>query len=223
MGEVVVVRNSDGDLNLLAVQDPDVQWMLQVCDGSTAAFEKLLQRYQAPVRSYLAQRVGNRERAEDLAQEVFLRVFRARRTYVPRSQFATWLFTIVNNVAANACRHRSLRPEYSVSDGIGPYASDDADESYDLFANTAHPGQHRPLDLLERDEARRAVRTAMGALNERQRTAIDLCKLQGLSSAEAADEMNISLKAVKSLLNRARMNLHDTLLDYMEAGTFPVV
>ena len=78
--------------------DADVRRMLQVQRGDTDAFAELLDRYEARVRNYLTQRVSDRQTAEDLTQEVFLRVFRARARYIPRSRFATWLFTIVNNV-----------------------------------------------------------------------------------------------------------------------------
>ncbi len=221
---MVVVRNSDRAPKLLEAQDPEVEWMLQVRNGSTRAFEQILRRYQAPVRSYLTQRTGNRDRAEDLTQEVFLRVFRARRSYLPQSKFSTWLFTIVNNVATNAYRYRAIRHEYSFSDGFGAasWESDDSDAYCDFPSEPGSYGHCPPLEMLEREEARQAVWTAMKSLNERQRTAVDLCKLQGLSYAEVADAMNISLKAVKSLLNRAKVNLHASLLDYMETGTLPV-
>ena len=89
--------------------DPDVRLMLEVRDGSAAAFEELVLRYQGRLVRVLEHLVGGRDLAEDLAQEVFLRVFRARRQYVPGAKFATWLFTIANNVASNALRDRSRR------------------------------------------------------------------------------------------------------------------
>ncbi|MCO6455349.1 MAG: RNA polymerase sigma factor [Pirellulaceae bacterium] len=211
-----MVRNWGENRSLLELDDPDVERMLEVGRGSATAFEQILLRYQAPVRSYLAQRLGDRDRAEDLAQEVFLRVYRARRSYAPKSRFATWLFTIVNNVAANAHRYRASRREY----GRMMRQARFADDTWDVEAAEYLPGnrgfQEQPLDQLERAEAQEVVRQALRSLNRRQRTAIDLCKMQGLSYAEVAEEMNITPKAVKSLLNRAKVNLRDALQDYME-------
>jgi RNA polymerase sigma-70 factor (ECF subfamily) len=211
-----VVRNSNGEFDLAGLvagkQDPDAQRMVRVREGNAAAFDQLVSRYQTPVRSYLAHRLNDRENAEDLTQEVFMRVFRARRSYEPRSKFSTWLFTIVNNVAANAHRRRAARREFVVS-RMG--LADGISEQEVLSC----PDHHEPpLQRLQRSEARQAVHAAIGTLNERQRTAIRLCKMQGLSYAEVAREMQITTKAVKSLLNRAKVNLHEALVDYVEAG-----
>lgn len=209
-----MVRNSDGKLDLTGIvagaQDPDAQRMVRVREGSVAAFEQLMDRYQIPVRSYLTNRLSDRDGAEDLTQEVFLRVFRARGTYVPRSKFSTWLFTIVSNVASNAHRRRCARREYTTTlDNLadGPW-------DRDVFAHA--DGNEQPLHRLQLSEARQLVRTAIGGLNVRQRRAVRLCKMQGLSYAEVAHEMDITTKAVKSLLNRAKVNLRDALVDYME-------
>ncbi len=89
--------------------------MLEVRDGSATAFEELVVRYQARLVRVLEHLVGRRELAEDLAQEVFLRVYRSRQQYAPGAKFATWLFTIANNVASNALRDRSRRPEVTLA------------------------------------------------------------------------------------------------------------
>ncbi len=186
--------------------------MVRVREGNAAAFDQLMTRYEMPVRSYLAQRLNDREGAEDLTQEVFLRVFRARRSYEPRSKFSTWLFTIVNNVAANAHRRRVARREFAASRiGLG--------EGLAERQLVSRPDrQEPPLQRLQRSEARQAVRAAIGSLNDRQQTAIRLCKIQGLSYDEVAREMDITTKAVKSLLNRAKVNLHEALVEYVESG-----
>ncbi len=98
--------------------------MLEVRDDSASAFEELMIRYQSRVVTVLEHLVGNHDQAEDLAQEAFLRVYRARKSYVPGAKFSTWLFTIVNNVASNALRTRfrrrevSLRTQESTSSGF---------------------------------------------------------------------------------------------------------
>ena len=96
------------------LQDPDVRLMLQVRDGSAAAFDELMTRYQSRLVTVLEHLTGRRDLAEDLAQEVFLRVYRARQRYVPGAKFSTWLFTIANNVASNALRTLARRPEVQV-------------------------------------------------------------------------------------------------------------
>ena len=94
--------------------DPDVRLMLEVRDGSAAAFEELVLRYQSRLLRLLERLVGDRELAEDLAQEVFLRMYRSRKQYVAGAKFATWLFTIANNAASNALRNRSRRREINL-------------------------------------------------------------------------------------------------------------
>src|SRR5216684_4147113 len=116
MGTGLSVSESSAQNNVLS--DPDVRLMLQVRDGSAAAFEELMLRYQSRLVTVLEHLVGKRGQAEDLAQDVFLRVYRARERYVPAAKFSTWLFTIANNVAANALRSRSRRHEVHV-DGAG--------------------------------------------------------------------------------------------------------
>jgi RNA polymerase sigma-70 factor, ECF subfamily len=94
--------------------DPDVRLMLEVRDDSATAFEELVLRYQGRLLTVLEHMVGNRDQADDLAQEVFLRVYRARKNYVPWAKFATWLYTIANNVAANSLRNQSRRHEVTL-------------------------------------------------------------------------------------------------------------
>src|SRR5438552_17544270 len=89
--------------------------MLEVRNDSASAFSELMLRYQSRVLTILENLVGNRDLAEDLTQDVFLRVFRARKTYEPGAKFSTWLFTIANNVASNSVRNRSRRKEVAVS------------------------------------------------------------------------------------------------------------
>ena len=93
------------------VRDPDARLMLKVRDDDAAAFEELVLRYQGRLLAVLEHLVGKRDLAEDLAQEVFLRVYRARKRYQPTAKFSTWLFTIANNVASNAKRSLSRRRE----------------------------------------------------------------------------------------------------------------
>ncbi len=197
-----------------AALDPDVRLMLQVRDDNAAAFEELVLRYQNRLLSVLEHLVETREQAEDLAQEVFLRVFRARKQYQPGARFSTWLFTIANNVASNANRRRYRRKEVHVDTGA-------SDEARPLEQMAAAQSGFMPARRLDKEERAAIVRAAIDQLNERQRMALLLAKFEGLSYAEIADIMHLTPKAIKSLLSRARSNLRAALEPYMEEGIAP--
>ena len=191
--------------------------MLEVRDDSASAFEELMLRYQGRLVTVLGHLVGSRDQAEDLSQEVFLRVYRARKTYVPGAKFSTWLFTIANNVASNALRTRSRRREVNL-------------EVRDSGLRDAHPLERMvqassgqiPARQLDKAEMRDIVRMALDVLNDRQRLAVLLNKFEGLSYADIAQVMELSPQAIKSLLSRARGNLREVLEPYLEHGDRPL-
>jgi RNA polymerase sigma-70 factor (ECF subfamily) len=199
-----------------ALRDPDVRLMLGVRDDDAAAFEELVIRYQTRLVTLLEHMVDSRDLAEDLAQEVFLRVYRARKSYEPDAKFSTWLFTIANNVASNAIRSRfrrrevSLRTQDSGSTGARPL------ERMILASSGQIPARQ-----LDKAEMRDIVRLALTSLNHRQRMAVLLCKFEGMSYADIAQSMAISPQAIKSLLSRARVNLRAVLEPYLERGDRP--
>ncbi len=207
---------SESSTQRQALRDPDVRLMLEVQADSAAAFEELMLRYQSRAVNILEHLVGDRDQAEDLAQEVFLRVYRARKNYTPGAKFSTWLFTIVNNVASNAlrtrCRRRevTLRAQDSGSTGL---------PSMDRLV-MASSGQ-MPTRQVDKAEMREIVRMALAALNERQRMAVLLSKFEGLSYADIAQSMELSPQAIKSLLSRARANLREVLEPYLQCGARP--
>ena len=196
--------------------DPDVRLMLQFRAGDGPAFEELVRRYQNRLLTILEHLVGSREQAEDLTQDVFLRVYRARERYAPEAKFSTWLFTIANNVASNALRSRSRRREVGVSGGNG---SDSAPLSLDQLAKAA--SGFMPTRALDKAEQAEMVRHAVQTLGERQRMALLLAKFEGMSYQDIAQAMDLSVQAVKSLLSRARVNLKEVLAPYVEQGTRP--
>lgn len=190
--------------------------MLQVRDDNAAAFEELMRRYQTRIMTVLQHMVGERGQAEDLAQDVFLRVYRARKNYAPKAKFSTWLFTITNNVASNALRSLSRRREVHVSPaGSGALAANPLDEMAQA-ASGWMPA--RRADKAERAEV---VRQAMQSLNERQRMAVLLSKFEGMSYADIAETMDLTPQAIKSLLSRARENLRVVLTPYLNEGIRP--
>ena len=191
--------------------------MLDVRDGSATAFEELVARYQDRLVALLRHMVGNHQQAEDLAQDVFLRVYRARTGYKPGAKFATWLFTIANRVAANALRDRSRRREVSLrSRDSGPLGVRPLDHIL-----RASSGQ-MPARRLAKSESREIVRMAVESLDERQRMAVLLNKFEGMSYAEIGEVMQLSPPAIKSLLWRARENLREVLQPYFERGASPM-
>jgi RNA polymerase sigma-70 factor (ECF subfamily) len=199
------------------LHDPDVRLMLQVRDGNAAAFEELVARYQNRLLTVLEHLVGNREQAEDLTQDVFLRVFRARERYEPGAKFSTWLFTIANNVASNARRSHSRRKEVGVPQRTN--GSDSSPMQLDQLAKAA--SGLMPARALDKAEQAEMVREAVKSLSERQRMALLLSKFEGMSYQDIADTMDLSVQAIKSLLSRARVNLKEILTPYIEQGLRP--
>jgi len=186
--------------------DPEVRLMLRVRDGDTEAFAELLRRYGGRVFGYFCRQFGDRAEAEDLSQEVFLRVYRARQRYQPSARFSTWLFRITRNAARNAMRSRRRRPAV-----LQPCAPDEAESLRPALRREVDP----PSLPLERAESAGAVRHAVAGLAGRQRVAVELHDFQGHTYAEVAAELDMTPKAVKSLLYRARNQLRATLTSFM--------
>jgi RNA polymerase sigma-70 factor (ECF subfamily) len=173
--------------------------MLDVKAGDAQSFELLLHRYRTPLVNFLFRMVRDRAQAEDLAQEVFLRVYRARKDYVPSAKFTTWLFRIATNLALNSMRDRRYRQmEVSIDEPVSMDAEDGSEKPLDLADRRPGVEQH----LVE--EARRAmIRGAIEKLPEKQRAAVLLHKYQGLDYREIGKILDCSESALKSLLFRA--------------------
>jgi RNA polymerase sigma-70 factor, ECF subfamily len=205
---------TDSTAERYTAHDPDVRLMLRVRAGDAEAFEELVLRYQNRLVSLLAHLTGRRDMADDLAQDVFLRVYRARQSYVPGSKFSTWLFTIAHNVASNAQRTLARRREVHLA---GTPGSESGGNPLDAAAVAA--SGLMPTRQLDKSELRDVVSLAIAALNERQREAVLLNKFEHLSYEEIAEVMDLSTSAVKSLLTRARTNLRDLLEPYLQGKT----
>jgi RNA polymerase sigma-70 factor, ECF subfamily len=177
----------------------DVQLMLDVKAGDEASFELLLQRYRTPLVNFLFRMVRNREQAEDLAQEVFLRVYRAREEYVPSAKFTTWLFRIATNLALNSMRdNRHQKMEVSIDAPVTMDAEDGDERPLDVAEKSPNIEQH-----LVEDVRVKMIRHAINKLPEKQRAAVLLHKYQELDYAEIAKILSCSESALKSLLFRA--------------------
>lgn len=198
------------------VIDPDVRLMLQVRDDNAAAFTELVTRYQHRLLTLLANLVPNRQQAEDLAQDVFLRVYRSRKSYQPDAKFVTWLFRIATNVASNAVRSHGRRREVHVA----PPASDETSPlSLEQLAKASSGAM--PTRRLDKAELSEVVRVALSSLNEQQRMALMLSKFEEMGYQDIAETLGISVSAVKSVLWRARENLRELLAPYVAEGIRP--
>lgn len=183
----------------LRIDDPDVALMLCVQRGEAGAFARLVELYWNQIFGRCYRLVSDRQEAEDLVQEVFLRVYRHRHRYLPRARFATWLFHITQNVARNALRSRRRHPAVRLDN-----LTDEVDDNLSR-------GSELPIRPLERAELAVMVRSAVGDLAQRQRTAVELHQFQDHTYAEVAKAMRMTPKAAKSLLYRARNVLRESL------------
>ena len=187
--------------------------MLQVREGSAAAFEALVEKHQKRLVMVLEHLVSDRTQAEDLAQDVFLRVYRARERYVPTAKFSTWLYTITHNVASNSIRKSSRRKEINlVTSPSGSMPVRPLDTMAKDKSNLM------PTRLADQKEMEMVIREAIQSLGPRQRMAMLLSKYEGMSYNEIAESMELTTQAVKSLLSRARGNLKEALAPYLSSG-----
>ena len=180
----------------------DAQLMLSVKEGDEASFALLLARYRTPVMNFIYRMVQNQPVAEELAQEVFLRVYRARNGYAPGAKFTTWLFRIATHLALNAIR-----------DNRGDRVTDSLDEEQTPAAAVADRRVSVEQVLLE--EARlMEVRRAVQALPAKQRAAVLMHKYEEMEYAQIAQVLGYSESAVKSLLFRAYETLRQKLAHF---------
>lgn len=192
--------------------DPDVQLMLRAKSGDQEAFNQLVMNYQDRLIGVFGHVLGGRDAAEDLTQEVFLRVYRARNGYKPTAKFSTWLFRIANNLASNTRRGLGRRKEVKLDpDDSGPMGTRPEEQ---MIAEKSALMPNRQAD---RNELQKTVNEAMETLNDRQRMAVLLHKFEGMSYADIGHAMEMSSAAVKSLLSRARENLRMKLEPFVKA------
>lgn len=200
----------------LVFRDPDIRIMLRVRNDEPGAFEELVENYQRRLVGVLHHILADATEAEDVAQEVFLRIYRARKKYRAQAKFSTWLFTIANNLALNALRNRQRKPTVALptndSGSLGPRPAE----------RLAYDHREPPTRRLAQQELSEVVRRAVESLNERQRIAVLLNKFEEMSYADIAKVMGLSTKAVKSLLSRARTNLRAALEPYIFMDGEPV-
>ncbi|MBD3241352.1 MAG: sigma-70 family RNA polymerase sigma factor [Chitinivibrionales bacterium] len=180
----------------------------RLAEGDKDALAEIVRRYRDMVLRAGARIVGNGADAEDVAQEVFLKLMRKARQFKGDAKVSTWLYRITVNTALNHLRRRRW---LSFADILGTRQEETAPEP-----EFAAPDADRPDSHLERKRDRQALDTALRSLPDRQRTAFVLHRFEGLSYEQIADAMATSLSSVESLLHRARKGLQSALLTYME-------
>jgi RNA polymerase sigma-70 factor (ECF subfamily) len=187
--------------------DADVQLMLRFQKGEVEAFQQLFQKYSPSVVNFAGHFLGNRARAEEIAQEVFLQVYRWQARYEAKAKFSTWLFKIAHNHCLNEVR----KGEYRVSiESIGPQEDADGDKRERQLPDT---NSSKGEEILAAKQAARRIEKILQRVPETQRTALMLSRLEGMSYQEVAEVLGVTEKAVKSLVFRATQSLKDGLKD----------
>lgn len=189
-----------------AISDVDV--MLRVKTGDESAFSYLVQKYRRPMVGFMYRLCHNPSTAEDLAQEVFLRVYRSRTTYEPSAKFTTWLYRIATNLAVNHARDtRHERVENTVR-------LDEPDQETGTTPDLADESLTAEEQILKRERLA-AIRSKVNALPERQRVAVIMHKYQQMDYREIAGVLKLSESATKSVLFRAYETLREQLKEFV--------
>jgi RNA polymerase sigma-70 factor (ECF subfamily) len=189
----------------MASNDTDLVLMARVKEGDEDAFRELIERYERPVINMIYRSIGDAWEAEDLAQRVFVQVFRSAGRYQATAKFTTWLFTITHNTILNEYRRRSRHAVESLDVLVERGSEGEAGVQF-TDARVTDPAQ----EVVER-ELQEKIRAAIQALPEAQRTAVILCRFEGQAYEEIAAVLGCSVSAVKSLLHRAREALKEKL------------
>jgi RNA polymerase sigma-70 factor (ECF subfamily) len=183
----------------------DVRLMRLVSAGDTAAFEELVERHQALVVGTVARMLGNNSEVEDIAQQVFIRVWKSAGRYVARAKFTTWLLKITRNLVFNELRRSKRRAQV-------PLQTDPEGNDLPLREENVPTPDAAALE----NELRKAIDSAIAQLPEIQRMAVILRRYQEMSYEQIAAVLDLSVPAVKSVLFRARTELRERLAAYLE-------
>ena len=191
--------------------DPDAVLMLRVKRGDRAAFAELVEKYKQPVMNFVHRSLRDETEAEDLAQNVFLQVFKSRSRYKQTAKFSTWLFTIARNLCLNEIRRRSRHPAESLE-------QTQSDNEYLPQRQYEDKAAALPTESLLQGELAQKIEEGLAGLPENQRSAILLCRQEDLSYEEIAEILDCSLSATKSLIHRGRETLKEKLKRYLSTG-----
>ncbi|MGH7856412.1 MAG: RNA polymerase sigma factor [Candidatus Binatia bacterium] len=187
--------------------DPDVELMKKVRAGDAQSFRQLFSKYSHALVNFTFRFVGNRERAEELAQDTFLQIFRARKRYEARAKFATYLYRVATNLCLNELRRFDYQGKLEPLEGT---PGDEEEEAFREFADERLPSSEEHVAGLE-TSAR--IDKALRALPPNQKSALLLSRVEGFSYQEVAECLETSESAVKSLIFRATQTLRERLKD----------
>lgn len=180
-----------------AVTDEDAGLMLKVASGDRAAFARLFDRHQASVVRFCRRFVGDEARAEELAQDVFIKLYRSAKAYQPTARFKTFLFRVATNTCLNDMRRPAGKAEV-----LEAKVNEDDASVFDRDADAS-----TPLHALEAKELEAAVTKAMTKMSERERAAFTMCRFEGMAYRDIADALEATESAVKSLIHRATVQV----------------
>lgn len=186
----------------MRVMDPDALLMLRVKDGDRDAFNQLLDKYQRPIINFIYHFIHNRAEAEELAQDVFLKIYEVRGRYRAEAKFSTWLYKIATNFCLKKLSRGKSRTNLEVSIDGGQF----------LELQDRHPSVQ---EVLESQEREKIVAWAIGGLSKNERTAVVLRKYHSLSYKEIAYIMGCTEGAVKTYIHRAKLRLKERLVFYL--------
>jgi RNA polymerase sigma-70 factor (ECF subfamily) len=190
--------------------DSDAQAMLRVAAGDRRAFGLLFDRYHASVARFAFRFVGDRARAEELTQDIFVKLYRNAKAYKPSAQFKTFLF----RVATNHCLNEVRRGEYRVTH------TRTAPTEEESGVDVAGPEGERPDEAMAGRELERAVGEALKGMSERERAAFTMCRFEGMAYRDIAEALEASEAAVKSLIHRATLAV-SRKIEELQAGAAP--
>lgn len=193
--------------------DPDAELMLRVKRGDREAFEALLHRWRQPVLNFIGRQLQDDDEAEDLAQHVFVQVWKTAARYQPTSRFPTWLFTIARNLSLNELRRRGRHPAVPLDEPLDTGEAEIPRQQVD--PRTAPADDEAQLRELERK-----IEEALAALPEPQRTAILLFRDTEMAYEDIARVLRLSVSATKSVIHRGRETLKARLKPYLRTGAW---
>lgn len=196
---------NDSERELQDDNDHHIALMLKVKTGDVEAFEELVEIHQSSVIGTVAKMLGNPAEAEDIAQQVFVRIWKSAPRYEPQAKFTTWLFTITRNLVFNETRRRKRKPAVSIEEREDEFHLVEADTS------VITPDQSALHNELEKE-----IDAAIAELPEKQRMAVVLRRYEEMPYDEISEVLELSVPAVKSLLFRARSQLKESLKKYLD-------
>ena len=190
--------------------DPDAELMVAFQQGNHFAFDQLLDKYHRPIVNFIYKIVNNAAEAEELAQEVFLRIYRARDGYEPKARFAAWIYRIATNVSLKeASRKRRMRFWSFNHDSDGDGSAGEA-----VFRDPVPDAERRLIS----SELGQVIRRAIRSLPRNERVALVLRRYEDMSYREIADIMECTEAAVKTYIHRGKLHVRDRILPYLEKG-----